>query len=106
MHPRLQHMFNKIFDVFLPKATKLDPEEADNIWCTIGIDGIPLWHSHVVSISCSTCVLHLSHLASHHCFVHACLPHRRCSQDLKMMSPIHGVFEQGRNPDLVVQSPT
>ena len=31
------------------------------------------------------------HLASHHCFVHACLPHRPCSQDLKMMSPIHGV---------------
>ena len=26
-----------------------------------------------------------------HCFVHACLPHRPCSQDLKMMSPIHGV---------------
>ena len=32
-----------------------------------------------------------SHPASHHCFVHACLPHRPCSQDLKMMSPIHGV---------------
>ena len=32
-----------------------------------------------------------SHLANHHCFVHACLPHRPCSQDLKMMSPIHGV---------------
>ena len=31
------------------------------------------------------------HPASHHCFVHACLPHRPCSQDLKMMSPIHGV---------------
>ena len=35
------------------------------------------------------------HLASHpvnyHCFVHACLPRRPCSQDLKMMSPIHGV---------------
>ena len=28
-----------------------------------------------------------SHLANHHCFVHACLPHRPCSQDLKMMSP-------------------
>ena len=32
-----------------------------------------------------------SHLANHHCFVHACLPHHPCSQDLKMMSPIHGV---------------
>ena len=32
-----------------------------------------------------------SHPASHHCFVHACLPHRPCSQDLKMMSLIHGV---------------
>ena len=30
-----------------------------------------------------------SHLANHHCFVH--LPHCPCSQDLKMMSPIHGV---------------
>ena len=32
-----------------------------------------------------------NHLANHHCFVHACLPHRPCSQHLKMMSPIHGV---------------
>ena len=32
-----------------------------------------------------------SHPANHHCFVHARLPRRPCSQDLKMMSPIHGV---------------
>ena len=32
-----------------------------------------------------------NHLANHHCFVHACVPHHPCSQDLKMMSPIHGV---------------
>ena len=33
----------------------------------------------------------VTHLASHHCFVHACFPHCPCSQDLKMISPIHGV---------------
>ena len=32
-----------------------------------------------------------NHPAGHHCFVHASLPHRPCSQDLKMMSPFHGV---------------
>ena len=52
----LQHMFDKMFDVFLPQATRLDPQEPGHIWCTIGMDGVPLWHSHVVSISCSTCV--------------------------------------------------
>ena len=25
-------------------------------WCTISIDGVLLWHSHVVSISCFICV--------------------------------------------------
>ena len=35
-----------------------------------------------------------SHLASHHYFVHASLPHRPSSQDVKMMSPIHGVCDK------------
>ena len=38
-----------------------------------------------------------SHPASHHCFVHACLP-----QDLKMMSPIHGACDMSEpSPEYV-----
>ena len=32
-----------------------------------------------------------NHLDNNHSLVHACLPHRPCSQHLKMMSPIYGV---------------
>ena len=38
-------------DACTAKFKKVDPYQRKEIWLRVGIDGVPLWHSHVISVS-------------------------------------------------------
>ena len=44
-----------MLDACTTKFKKVDPYQRNEIWLGVGIDGVPLWHSHVISVS--TCLL-------------------------------------------------